>query len=46
MICVPFGYTDAPVEALAPDLVIQHFSELPKAVRRLTGGEPALAAHS
>lgn len=46
VICVPFGYTDAPVEALAPDLVIQHFDELPAAVRRLVGCEPALAAHS
>jgi phosphoglycolate phosphatase len=46
VVCVPFGYTDVPVEALAPDLVIQHFSELPRAVRRLTNGEPALATHS
>ncbi|AZO78132.1 MULTISPECIES: phosphoglycolate phosphatase [unclassified Bosea (in: a-proteobacteria)] len=46
VVCVPFGYTDVPVEALDPDLVIQHFSELPQAVRRLTGGEPALATHS
>jgi phosphoglycolate phosphatase len=46
VVCVPFGYTDVPVESLEPDLVIQHFSELPQAVRRLTGGEPALAAHS
>ncbi|WP_082613435.1 phosphoglycolate phosphatase [Bosea sp. Root483D1] len=46
VVCVPFGYTDVPVEALAPDLVIQHFSELPRAVRRLTDREPALAEHS
>ncbi|HEV7337656.1 MAG TPA: HAD family hydrolase [Bosea sp. (in: a-proteobacteria)] len=46
VICVPFGYTDVPIESLSPDLVIQHFSELPKAVRRLTGGEPALAERS
>lgn len=46
VVCVPFGYTDVPVEALAPDLVIQHFDELPQAVRQLTGGEPALATHS
>ena len=46
VVCVPFGYTDVPVEALAPDLVIQHFDELPRAVRQLTGGEPALATHS
>ncbi len=46
VICVPFGYTDVPVEALAPDLVIQHFSELPQAVRQLTDRKPALATHS
>ncbi|CAN7606749.1 phosphoglycolate phosphatase [Bosea sp. LjRoot90] len=46
VVCVPFGYTDVPVESLEPDLVIQHFSELPDAVRRLTNREPALAAHS
>lgn len=46
VICVPFGYTDVPVEALAPDLVIQHFSELPDSVRRLVGREPVLAARS
>ena len=33
-------------EALAPDLVIRHFSELPQAVRQLTGGETAIATHS
>jgi phosphoglycolate phosphatase len=46
VICVPFGYTDVPVEALAPDLVIQRFAELPAAVRRLVGRVPALAGHS
>lgn len=46
VICVPFGYTDVPVEALAPDLVIQRFAELPAAVRRLVGRVPALASHS
>jgi len=35
VICVPFGYTDVPVEALSPDRVIQHFDELPGAVRAL-----------
>lgn len=35
VICVPFGYTDVPVEALNPDRVIQHFSQLPAAVREL-----------
>ncbi|WP_332697204.1 HAD hydrolase-like protein [Bosea sp. (in: a-proteobacteria)] len=33
VICVPFGYTDVPVENLSPDRVIQHFDELPGAVR-------------
>jgi phosphoglycolate phosphatase len=35
VICVPFGYTDVPIETLAPDAVIQHFRELPAAVTRL-----------
>jgi phosphoglycolate phosphatase len=35
VICVPFGYTDVPIESLEPDLVIQHFSELPAAVAAL-----------
>lgn len=43
VICVPFGYTDVPIESLSPDLVIQHFSELPQAVRQLTAGEPTRA---
>lgn len=33
-ICVPFGYTDVPIETLKPDEVIQHFTELPEAVAR------------
>ena len=33
-ICVPFGYTDVPIETLEPDFVIQHFYELPGAVAR------------
>lgn len=36
-ICVPFGYTDAPIETLEPDFVIQHFDELPDAVERALG---------
>jgi phosphoglycolate phosphatase len=36
-ICVPFGYTDVPIETLEPDLVIQHFDALPEAVRSLLG---------
>lgn len=34
-ICVPFGYTDVPIETLAPDIVIARFAELPAAVGRL-----------
>ena len=34
-ICVPFGYTDVPIETLEPDLVIQHFAALPEAVSRI-----------
>ncbi len=50
-ICVPFGYTDVPIETLEPDLVIQHFDALPAAVRQVLGGGKAdtpakLAAHS
>lgn len=40
-ICVPFGYTDVPIETLFPDLVIAHFSALPEAVRRFVAIEPA-----
>ncbi len=33
---VPFGYSDVPVESLAPDLVIRHFDELtPDLIERL-----------
>ena len=39
-ICVPFGYTDVPIETLEPDVVIQHFDALPDAVRRLIGRTP------
>jgi phosphoglycolate phosphatase len=39
VICVPFGYTDVPIEALEPDVVIQHFDQLPDAIARIT---PAL----
>ncbi len=39
-ICVPFGYSDAPIETLEPDFVIQHFDELPEAVERALGLEP------
>lgn len=33
-ICVPFGYSDAPIETLEPNFIIQHFDELPAAVAR------------
>lgn len=37
VICVPFGYTDVPVEDLSPDVIIPHFDDLTEAVARLTG---------
>lgn len=40
-ICVPFGYTDVPIETLEPDFVIQHFDELPDAVDRALNLVPA-----
>ena len=36
-ICVPFGYTDVPIESLDPDVIIQHFDALPAAVRQVLG---------
>lgn len=39
-ICVPFGYTDVPIETLEPDLVIQHFDELHGAVGRVLKSPP------
>ena len=35
LILVSFGYTETPVEELAPDLLIDHFDELPAACARL-----------
>jgi phosphoglycolate phosphatase len=35
VIAVPFGYTDVPVETLAPDIVIQHFDEIDAAIAQL-----------
>lgn len=32
VICVPFGYTDVPIETLKPDLVIGHFDQLEAAI--------------
>ncbi|KPF72583.1 phosphoglycolate phosphatase [Bosea sp. AAP35] len=40
-ICVPFGYTDVPIETLDPDAVIQHFDALPAAVRKVMGAMPS-----
>ena len=37
VIGVPFGYTDVPIHALGPDLVIEHYRELEAAVQRLQG---------
>jgi phosphoglycolate phosphatase len=36
VIGVPFGYTDVPIAALAPDAVVDHYDALDEAVRRLT----------
>ena len=35
---VPFGYTDTPMRALDPDIVIDHFDELYDAVKAIDGG--------
>ncbi len=35
VVAVPFGYTDVPVEELAPDVVIQDFADLGQAVARI-----------
>ncbi len=37
MIAVDFGYTETPVSALGPDVVIGDFGKLPAAVDRLFG---------
>ena len=36
VICVPFGYTDVPIETLEPDHVIRHFDELVGAVSKVS----------
>jgi phosphoglycolate phosphatase len=41
VVAVPFGYTDVPVQSLAPDLIIDHFDELPAAVARILAAERA-----
>jgi len=35
VIGVPFGYTDTPMHALGPDVLISHYSELPGAIAAL-----------
>jgi len=37
LILVSFGYTEIPVIDLAPDILIDHFDELPGACARLLG---------
>jgi phosphoglycolate phosphatase len=41
VVAVPFGYTDVPVQSLAPDLIIDHFDALPAAVARVLATERA-----
>lgn len=35
VIAVPFGYTDIPVHELGPDLVLEHYRDLPAAIERV-----------
>jgi len=35
VIGVPFGYTDTPIAELNPDLVIDHFSAMPAAIKKI-----------
>ncbi|MGL4397166.1 MAG: HAD-IA family hydrolase [Hyphomicrobium sp.] len=46
VIAVDFGYSTTPVAVFAPDIIISHFNELPRAVARIRGGiaSPADAA--
>lgn len=37
VIAVDFGYTEAPIETLHPDLVISSYAELPPAIARVAG---------
>jgi phosphoglycolate phosphatase len=37
LVLVSFGYTDVPARALDPDVLIDHFDDLPAACRRLLG---------
>jgi phosphoglycolate phosphatase len=41
VVALPFGYTDVPVQSLRPDMVIDHFDELPAAVARLIAASRA-----
>ena len=38
VIAVDFGYSETPVAALAPDLIVSSFERLPEAVFALLGG--------
>ena len=37
LILVSFGYTETPAAELEPDILIDHFDQLPAAARRLLG---------
>jgi phosphoglycolate phosphatase len=37
LVLVSFGYTETPAREMAPDILIDHFDELPAACRRLLG---------
>ena len=39
LVLVSFGYTETPAAELSPDVLIDHFDQLPAAVRRLLGAE-------
>jgi phosphoglycolate phosphatase len=41
VIGVTFGYTDVPIAELKPDIVIDHFRDLPATVERLMLKRPA-----
>lgn len=41
LVLVSFGYTDIPVEELAPDELIHRFADLPDAILRILGACPA-----
>ncbi|EFF73412.1 phosphoglycolate phosphatase [Achromobacter piechaudii] len=41
LILVDFGYTETPAAQLAPDVLLRHFDELPRACAHLLAGAPA-----